>query len=56
MLHTERARQGSILRASLFVAHGMISTHFAWKPVMPDLQERFTVLVMDRRGRGGAAP
>ncbi len=35
------------------MAHGMISTHFAWKPVMPDLQERFTVLVMDRRGRGG---
>jgi pimeloyl-ACP methyl ester carboxylesterase len=38
----------------LVLVHGAAADHTRWRPVLPTLQERFTVLAMDRRGRGGS--
>ncbi len=38
----------------LVLVHGAAADHGRWAPVLPALQERFTVLAMDRRGRGGS--
>jgi pimeloyl-ACP methyl ester carboxylesterase len=32
--------------------HGTTVDHSRWSPVLPAFEERFTVLAMDRRGRG----
>ncbi len=34
------------------LVHGAAADHSRWAPVLPALQERFTVLAIDRRGRG----
>jgi pimeloyl-ACP methyl ester carboxylesterase len=34
------------------LVHGAMGDHTRWAPVIPALEERFTVLAMDRRGRG----
>jgi pimeloyl-ACP methyl ester carboxylesterase len=34
--------------------HGSISDRTYWTPVIPPLAERFTVITVDRRGRGGS--
>jgi pimeloyl-ACP methyl ester carboxylesterase len=39
----------------LVLVHGAAADHGRWAPVLPALQERFTVLAMDRRGRGRSA-
>ncbi len=36
----------------LVLVHGAIGDHTRWAPVIPALEERFTVPAMDRRGRG----
>jgi pimeloyl-ACP methyl ester carboxylesterase len=36
----------------LVLVHGAAADHGRRAPVLPALQERFTVLAMDRRGRG----
>ena len=36
----------------LVLVHGATADHSRWAPVLPALQERFTVLAIDRRGRG----
>jgi pimeloyl-ACP methyl ester carboxylesterase len=36
----------------LLLVHGTSADHTRWAPVMPALEGRFTVLAMDRRGRG----
>lgn len=36
----------------LVLVHGTAADHARWAPVLPALEERFTVLAMDRRGRG----
>lgn len=36
----------------LVLVHGATADHTRWAPVLPALEERFTVLAMDRRGRG----
>lgn len=36
----------------LVLVHGGVSDHTRWRPVLADLAARFTVLAMDRRGRG----
>jgi pimeloyl-ACP methyl ester carboxylesterase len=36
----------------LLLVHGTTADHTRWAPVLPALEERFTVLAMDRRGRG----
>ena len=36
----------------LVLVHGAAADHSRWAPVLPALEERFTVLVIDRRGRG----
>jgi len=36
----------------LVLVHGTAADHSRWAPVLPALGERFTVLALDRRGRG----
>ena len=36
----------------LVLVHGTAADHTRWAPVLPALEERFTVLAIDRRGRG----
>jgi len=36
----------------LVLVHGAAADHSRWAPVLPALEERFTVLAVDRRGRG----
>jgi pimeloyl-ACP methyl ester carboxylesterase len=36
----------------LVLVHGAAADHIRWAPVLPALEERFTVLAIDRRGRG----
>ena len=38
----------------LILVHGTAANHGRWSPVLPALEERFTVYAMDRRGRGGS--
>ena len=38
----------------LVLIHGTAADHRRWAPVLPALEQRFTVLGMDRRGRGGS--
>jgi pimeloyl-ACP methyl ester carboxylesterase len=42
----------------LVLVHGTSADHTRWQPVLPKLEERFTVHAIDRRGRGasGDAP
>jgi pimeloyl-ACP methyl ester carboxylesterase len=36
----------------LLLIHGTAADHSRWAPVLPAFEERFTVVAMDRRGRG----
>ncbi len=38
----------------LVLVHGATADHSRWAPVLPALQRRFTVLALDRRGRGSS--
>jgi pimeloyl-ACP methyl ester carboxylesterase len=38
----------------LVLIHGAAADHNRWAPVLPALEERFTVFALDRRGRGGS--
>ena len=38
----------------LVLVHGTAADHSRWSPVLPALEERFTVYAIDRRGRGGS--
>jgi pimeloyl-ACP methyl ester carboxylesterase len=38
----------------LVLVHGTSADHSRWKPVLPALEEHFTVCAVDRRGRGGS--
>src|SRR3954451_21108807 len=38
----------------LVLVHGTAADHSRWSPVLPALEERFTVYAVDRRGRGGS--
>ena len=38
----------------LVLVHGTAADHSRWRPVLPALEERFTVHAIDRRGRGGS--
>jgi pimeloyl-ACP methyl ester carboxylesterase len=39
----------------LLLVHGMVADHSTtWRFVLPELEQRFTVYAMDRRGRGGS--
>jgi len=39
----------------LVLVHGTAADHSRWGPVLPALEERFTVYAVDRRGRGGSS-
>jgi pimeloyl-ACP methyl ester carboxylesterase len=36
----------------LVLVHGAAADHSRWAPVLPELEAHFTVLALDRRGRG----
>jgi pimeloyl-ACP methyl ester carboxylesterase len=36
----------------LVLVHGAAADHSRWAPVLPALEQHFTVLAVDRRGRG----
>ena len=38
----------------LVLVHGTTADHSRWAPVLPALEEHFTVCALDRRGRGGS--
>ena len=38
----------------LVLIHGTAADHSRWRPVLPALEEHFTVYTIDRRGRGGS--
>jgi len=38
----------------LVLVHGTAANHSRWNPVLPTIEERFTVYAVDRRGRGGS--
>ena len=38
----------------LVLVHGTAADHSRWRPVLPALEEHFTVYAVDRRGRGGS--
>jgi pimeloyl-ACP methyl ester carboxylesterase len=38
----------------LVLVHGTAGDHTRWLPILPRLEERFTVIAVDRRGRGGS--
>ncbi|MFB6095752.1 MAG: alpha/beta fold hydrolase [Halodesulfurarchaeum sp.] len=38
----------------LVLVHGTAADHRVWEPVVDDLREHFTVVAMDRRGRGAS--
>ena len=42
--------------ASLLLVHGSISDHTIWDAIRPRLEGRFTVHVVNRRGREGSTP
>ncbi len=39
---------------ALVLVHGTSADHGRWAVILPQLQERYTVYAMDRRGRGGS--
>ena len=39
----------------LVLVHGSTADHTRWAGVLPDLERAFTVIAMDRRGRGAIA-
>jgi pimeloyl-ACP methyl ester carboxylesterase len=38
----------------LVLVHGTTADHTRWAPLLPELEKRFTVYAVDRRGRGGS--
>ncbi|HSQ64732.1 MAG TPA: alpha/beta hydrolase [Polyangiaceae bacterium] len=40
--------------APLVLVHGTSADHTRWAPILPKLEERFTVYAVDRRGRGAS--
>jgi pimeloyl-ACP methyl ester carboxylesterase len=38
----------------LVLVHGTTADHTRWNPLLPELEARFTVYAVDRRGRGGS--
>lgn len=51
---TEIAFERSGSGPPLVLVHGAAGDHERWSPILGQLQERFTVYAMDRRGRGGS--
>src|SRR6266566_416390 len=44
----QRSGQGS----PLILVHGTTADHTRWAPILPNLEQHFTVYAVDRRGRG----
>ena len=38
----------------LVLVHGTSADHARWAPILPELEKRYTVYAIDRRGRGGS--
>jgi pimeloyl-ACP methyl ester carboxylesterase len=48
------AFQRSGVGPPLVLVHGTTATHARWGPVLPALEQHFSVYALDRRGRGGS--
>ena len=60
-LHTFDSKDGTLIAFErtghgppLVLVHGTTADHTRWRPILPALEERFTVYAIDRRGRGGS--
>lgn len=61
-MHTVTSRDGTPIAywrsghgPPLLLVHGVVADHSTtWRLVLPELEKRFTVYAMDRRGRGGS--
>lgn len=58
-MHSIRSGDGTLIACSrtgsgdaLVLVHGTTGDRSRWKPLLPQLESRFTVYAMDRRGRG----
>ena len=51
---TRIAYQRSGLGPPLILVHGTTADHTRWAPILPVLEQHFTVYALDRRGRGGS--
>jgi pimeloyl-ACP methyl ester carboxylesterase len=56
-----RSKDGAIIASQrsgsgppLVLVHGGTADHTRWNPVIPELEKKFTVYAVDRRGRGGS--
>jgi pimeloyl-ACP methyl ester carboxylesterase len=38
----------------LILVHGTGATHTRWAPILPALEQHYTILAVDRRGRGAS--
>lgn len=61
MMFTVRSKDGVTIAARkrgtgppLVLVHGGTADHTRWNPVLPRLEQRFTVYAVDRRGRGNS--
>jgi pimeloyl-ACP methyl ester carboxylesterase len=62
-MHTVKSRDGTRIAfwksgsgPPLVLIHGAVADHTTtWRSVLPELERRFTVCAMDRRGRGGSS-
>ena len=52
---TEIAYWKSGAGPALILVHGTAADHARWKPILPELEAKFTIYAMDRRGRGGSS-
>jgi pimeloyl-ACP methyl ester carboxylesterase len=60
-MHIVRSEDSTAIRyfrrghgPAILLVHGTAADHGRWAPVIPALQQHFTVYAMDRRGRGGS--
>jgi pimeloyl-ACP methyl ester carboxylesterase len=51
---TRIAYQQSGQGSPLILVHGTTADHTRWAPILPNLEQHFTVYAVDRRGRGGS--
>lgn len=51
---TEIAFEESGTGPPLVLVHGAAGDHTRWAPILPQLERNFTVIAVDRRGRGGS--
>ncbi|MCC4769296.1 hypothetical protein FXV91_03495 [Methanosarcina sp. DH2] len=58
-MHTVRSKDGTMITfwksgsgPPLVLIHGSTADHTRWNPILPELEQMFTVYAVDRRGLG----